>query len=176
MDTMNGSNGSSTARSIRHGGWIFAACLALGLGVGIEIGVAGWGSQAQAAPAAAPAAAAAPAHAAAPPAAPSGFKRVEIQKHDLGTPGHEAVQMRGEFEAGAGVPKHTHPGEEVAYILEGQVTVEIDGQPAKELKAGEAFFVPAGKIHTAKNTGKGAAKVLSTYIVEKGKPLATLVK
>jgi len=80
------------------------------------------------------------------------------------------------FAAGAVVPKHTHPGEEVAYILEGQVTIEVEGKPPVVLKAGEAFFVPAGTVHAAKNSGTGPAKVLSTYIVEKGKPLASMVK
>jgi len=100
-----------------------------------------------------------------------GFKRVELQKHDLSTPGHEAVMARGEFNAGAGVPKHTHPGEEVSYVLEGQVTLDIDGKPPAVLKAGDVFFIPAGTVHSAKNTGTTVAKVLSTYIVEKGKPL-----
>jgi len=107
--------------------------------------------------------------------APAGFKRVELQKHDISTAGHEAVQMRGEFNPGAATPKHTHPGEEVAYILEGEVTVEVEGKPAAVLKAGEVFFVPAGTVHMAKNNSKAPAKVLSTYIVEKGKPLATPV-
>jgi quercetin dioxygenase-like cupin family protein len=105
-----------------------------------------------------------------------GFKRVELQKHDTSTAGHEAIMARGEFNAGAGVPKHTHPGEEVGYILEGEVTFEIAGKPPAVLKAGDSFFIPAGTVHAAKNTGKGEAKVLSTYIVEKGKPLATPVK
>jgi quercetin dioxygenase-like cupin family protein len=105
-----------------------------------------------------------------------GFKRVELQKHDLSTPGHETVVARGEFNPGAAVPKHTHPGEEVAYILEGQVSVEIEGKPPLALKAGDVFFIPAGQVHSAKNTGAGPAKVISTYIVEKGKPLATMVK
>jgi len=105
-----------------------------------------------------------------------GFKRVELQKHDISNAGHEAVMARGEFAAGAVVPKHTHPGEEVAYILEGQVTIEVEGKPPVVLKAGEAFFVPAGTVHAAKNSGTGPAKVLSTYIVEKGKPLASMVK
>jgi quercetin dioxygenase-like cupin family protein len=116
----------------------------------------------------------------APPAggapAMTGFKRVELQKHDLTAQGREAVQARGEFQPGATVPKHTHPGEEIAYVLEGEITVEVDGQPAKTLKAGEAFFIPAGTVHAAKNSGKGAAAVLSTYVVEKGKPLASPVK
>jgi quercetin dioxygenase-like cupin family protein len=105
-----------------------------------------------------------------------GFKRVELQKHDISTPGHEAVMMRGEFNVGAGTPKHTHPGEEVAYILEGQVVVEMEGKPPVTLKAGDVFFVPAGQVHAAKNTGTTPAKVVSTYIVEKGKPLVTVVK
>jgi quercetin dioxygenase-like cupin family protein len=104
-----------------------------------------------------------------------GFKRVELQKHDISVAGHEAVQVRGEFAAGAATPKHTHPGEEVAYILEGQVTVEIEGKPSATLKAGEFFFIPAGTVHMAKNSGTAPAKVLSTYVVEKGKPLATPV-
>jgi quercetin dioxygenase-like cupin family protein len=105
-----------------------------------------------------------------------GFKRVEVQKHDMGTPDREAVTARGEFQMGAAVPKHTHPGEEVGYILEGEITIEIDGKPPLKLKAGDAFFIPAGTVHAAKNTGPGASAVLSTYIVEKGKPLATPVK
>lgn len=105
-----------------------------------------------------------------------GFKRVELQRHDLATPGREGVVARGEFNAGAAVPKHTHPGEEMAYILEGQVTLEIEGKPPATLKAGDVFFVPAGQVHAAKNAGTTPAKVLSTYVVEKGKPLATPVK
>ena len=105
-----------------------------------------------------------------------GFKRVELQKHDISTAGHEAVMARGEINAGAAVPKHTHPGEEVAYILEGEVTIEVEGKPPQMLKAGDVFFVPAGTVHAAKNSSKAMVKILSTYIVEKGKPLATPVK
>ena len=105
-----------------------------------------------------------------------GFKRVELQRHDLGTAGHEAVLARGEFNPGAAAPKHTHPGEEVAYVLEGQVVLEIEGKPPATLQAGDVFFVPAGTVHSAKNPGTTPAKILSTYIVEKGKPLATPVK
>jgi quercetin dioxygenase-like cupin family protein len=105
-----------------------------------------------------------------------GFKRVELQKHDISTAGREAVMARGEFNAGVAVPKHTHPGEEVAYILEGQLTLEVEGKPPVVLKAGDVFFVPAGTVHAAKNSGTTPTKVLSTYIVEKGKPLATPVK
>ena len=105
-----------------------------------------------------------------------GFKRVEMQRHDLGTPGREVVQVRAEFEPGASIGKHTHPGEEVGYLLEGNLELEIAGKPNATLKAGDAFFVPAETQHAAKNIGKGPAKVLATYIIEKGKPVATMVK
>jgi quercetin dioxygenase-like cupin family protein len=105
-----------------------------------------------------------------------GFKRVELQKHDLSAAGHEVVMARGEINAGATVPRHSHPGEEVAYVLDGDVTVTMDGKPPMTLKAGDVFFIPAGTIHMAKNTGKTEAKILSTYIVEKGKPLAMAAK
>ena len=105
-----------------------------------------------------------------------GFKRVELQRHDLATQGREAVLARAEFQPGAVAPKHTHPGEEVGYILEGELVLEIEGKPAVTLKAGDTFFVPAGQVHTGKNPGKKPTAVLSTYIIEKDKPLATPVK
>jgi len=105
-----------------------------------------------------------------------GFKRVELQKRDMGIPDREAVTARGEFQPGAAVPKHTHPGEEIGYVLEGELTVEIEGKPPMKLKAGDTFFIPAGTVHSGKNDTKGATLVLSTYVVEKGKPLSTMVK
>lgn len=104
-----------------------------------------------------------------------GFTRVELQRHDLSTPGRETVQVRAEFSPGGMVGKHTHPGEEVAYVLEGTIELEVEGK-SRTLKAGDSFFVPAGTVHAAKNGGSTAAKVLATYIVEKGKPLATQVR
>lgn len=127
-----------------------------------------WGTQASAQPKtpAAPAA----------PAAPVGFKRTVLQQHDIGVPNRETVQARGEFEPGAVVGKHTHPGEEVGFILQGELTVDVEGKPTQTLKAGDVFFMPAGTVHAAKNTSKAPTVVISTYIVEKGKPLATPVK
>jgi quercetin dioxygenase-like cupin family protein len=104
------------------------------------------------------------------------FKRTELQRADLSAPGREVVQAIAEFPPGAAVGRHTHPGEEVAYILEGTVLLEVDGKPAATKKAGEYFIIPAGTIHNATNNSKGNAKVLATYIVEKGKPVATPVK
>ena len=105
-----------------------------------------------------------------------GFKRVELQKHDIGVPGREVVQARAEFDPGASVGKHTHPGEEFGYLLEGTLEFEVAGKPNLKLKAGDTFFIPAETIHAAKNVGSGKAMVLATYVVEKGKPLASMVK
>jgi quercetin dioxygenase-like cupin family protein len=105
-----------------------------------------------------------------------GFKRIEVQDRDLSIPGRHAVQARAEFEPGGAIGRHTHPGEELSIVLEGSLTLEIDGQPAKTIKAGESFFVPAGVVHAGKNAGSGKAVVFATYIVEKGKPVATLIK
>jgi quercetin dioxygenase-like cupin family protein len=105
-----------------------------------------------------------------------GFKRIAVQDRDLSIPGRHAVQARAEFEPGGAIGRHTHPGEELSIVLEGTLVLEVQGQPAKTLKAGESFFVPAGVIHAGKNPGKAKAVVFATYIVEKGKPVATLVK
>ena len=106
----------------------------------------------------------------------SGFKRVELQRIDTSTPGWEAVLMRAEFEPKGEVGKHTHPGNEVAYILQGALELSVEGQAARTLKEGESFSLAANTVHSAKNVAKGPTKVLVTYIVEKGKPIATPVK
>ena len=109
------------------------------------------------------------------PDAPS-FKRVVLQQHDTSVLGREVVQTRGEFGPGAVLPRHTHRGEEVGYILEGEVVLEVDGKPPVTLKAGDVFFIPTGVAHGGKGVGKGPVKVVATYFVEKGQPLVTEVK
>ena len=104
------------------------------------------------------------------------FKRTVLQQTDISAPGREAVTAVAEFPGGVAAGRHTHPGEEIGYVLEGQVLLEQDGKPPVTLKAGQAFFIPAGTIHNATNTGSGTARVLANYVVEKGKPMATPVK
>lgn len=105
-----------------------------------------------------------------------GFKRIPVQDQDLSAPGRHAVQAKAEFDPGGAIGRHTHPGEELSIVLQGQLQLEVDGQPPRTLKAGEAFFIPAGVVHAGKNTGKGKAVVFATYVVEKGKPVASMVK
>jgi quercetin dioxygenase-like cupin family protein len=108
--------------------------------------------------------------------AQTGIKRTDLQRHDLGTSGREAVQVRVDFEPGAAFGRHTHPGEEIIYVLEGSLEYQVEGKPPVTLKAGDVFFVPAGTIHAARNVGSSTAAELATYVVEKGKPLLTLAK
>jgi quercetin dioxygenase-like cupin family protein len=105
----------------------------------------------------------------------SGFKRTVIQQGDLSIAGHEAVTALAEFQPGATVGRHTHPGEEVGYVLEGTIVLEQTGKPDVTLGPGKTFFIPAGTVHNATNRGTAPARVLANYIVEKGKPLATAV-
>ena len=106
----------------------------------------------------------------------SGIKRTDLQRHDLSVPGREVVQVRVELAPGVSFPKHTHPGEEIIYVLEGTWEYTVEGKPPVTLKAGEVLFIPAGTIHSAKNVGSGNGAELATYVVEKGKPLLTVVK
>jgi quercetin dioxygenase-like cupin family protein len=105
-----------------------------------------------------------------------GFSRTVLQRSDLSIPGREVVSALAEFQPGGTVGKHTHPGEEVAYVLEGTLVLEQDGKPTVTIKAGETFVIPPGTGHNATNKTSSRARVLATYIVEKGKPLATAVK
>jgi quercetin dioxygenase-like cupin family protein len=106
----------------------------------------------------------------------AGIKRTDLQRHDLSVPGREAVQVRVDIDQGVAFGRHTHPGEEIIYVLEGSLEYQIEGKPPATLKAGDVLFIPAGTIHAAKNVGSGTASELATYVVEKGKPLLTLVK
>lgn len=110
-------------------------------------------------------------------AAPTGFSRTVVQQQDLPfTPNREVVQVVAEIQPGAESGRHTHPGEEVGYVLEGTVTLAADGKPDVLKKAGEGFVIPAGTIHNAKNMSSSRVRVLATYVIEKGKPAATPVK
>ncbi len=104
----------------------------------------------------------------------SSVKRTDLQRHDLSVPGREAVQVRVDIAPGVAFPKHSHPGEEIVYVLEGTLEYQIEDQPPVTLKAGDVLFIPAGAAHSAKNPGNVTGSELATYIVEKGKPLLTL--
>lgn len=105
-----------------------------------------------------------------------GIKRTVVTKADVSVEGREAVVAKVELEPGVTAGRHTHPGDEISYILEGEGELLIDGEAPRKVKAGEAFVIPAGKVHDARNSGPGTMRLIGTYIVEKGKPLATPAK
>lgn len=106
----------------------------------------------------------------------NGVKRTDLQQHDLSAPGREAIQVRVDIAPGVTAPNHKHPGEEIIYVLEGTLEYKLEGQPPVTLKAGDVLFIPYGTPHEVKNIGAVNASELATYVVEKGKPLVTLVK
>lgn len=105
-----------------------------------------------------------------------GVTRTELQRHDLSVPGREVVQVRVEIDPGVALPMHTHPGEEIVYVLDGTFEFNVEGKSPMKLKGGDVAFVPSGVKHAPKNIGSSKGTVLATYIVEKGKPLVVPAK
>ena len=103
------------------------------------------------------------------------LRRTEVQRGPSSIPGREIVQVLTEIPVGVESGWHTHPGEEVGYIVAGTVEMLIEGRPARTLRAGDGFLVPPRTPHNARDLGPGPGRMLSTYIVEIGQPLATLV-
>jgi quercetin dioxygenase-like cupin family protein len=100
------------------------------------------------------------------------IKRTLLQRFDL-APDREVILGMAEIPPGLAAGRHTHFGTESGYVAEGSASLEIEGEMPKLLKAGDSYVIPAGKIHDAKTVGDKPVKVIATYIVEKGKPLAT---
>lgn len=107
------------------------------------------------------------------PAAPAagGVQRTLLTKADVSVPGREADAMRAEIAPGASTGRHTHPGDEIDYVLQGQIEITFDGQPPHQLKAGDALVIPMGTVHNAVNVGSAPAMISAVFVVEKGKPL-----
>lgn len=105
-----------------------------------------------------------------------GITRFPLQTQEFSVPGRIAVQTRVEIEPGIEIPKQTHPGLEMIYVIEGQCEIRVDGQPSRNYKAGEALSVPEGAVHSGINSGNVVTKLLLTFLVDVGKPLATYLK
>jgi quercetin dioxygenase-like cupin family protein len=101
-----------------------------------------------------------------------GVKRTILNQIDGPVDGYVTVSVRAEIEAGATVARHTHPGVESAYVLEGTGELSVDGQAVRQLQPGDAFVISPHTPHSAKN-GPAKMVIAGTYVVEKGKPLAS---
>jgi quercetin dioxygenase-like cupin family protein len=100
------------------------------------------------------------------------FMRAPLQKSEYPA-GYETHIMLVTSAPGALLPRHTHPGVEMSYVVEGELTVTIEGKADLVVKAGSSFSVPPGAVHSAKNTASIPTKVLATFVIEKGKPVAS---
>jgi quercetin dioxygenase-like cupin family protein len=100
------------------------------------------------------------------------IKRTPLQKFDVPGTNYETVIGIAEIVPNVNIGRHTHPGPESGYMLEGEMVLLIDGHPEKTVRTGESYQVPSGAIHDARSGPQGT-KVIATYVVEKGKPLAS---
>jgi len=103
------------------------------------------------------------------------FSRAVLRDQPLSVTARHAVTARAEFGPGAAAGRHAHPGEEIGYILEGTVELSVEGRPTVTLKPGDVFYIPMGVPHDGRNPGTTKAALLSTFVAEPGKPLATPV-
>lgn len=108
-------------------------------------------------------------------AAQDGIKRTPLQKVDF-PDGYTTVTGLAEIQPGVSAGRHTHPGIETGYVLEGETVLSIDGQGDVTMKAGDSYVIPAGVPHDAKAIGEKPVKVLGIYVIERGKPLASPAK
>ena len=103
----------------------------------------------------------------------AGVQRTVVHRADVSVPGREAVIARVEIAPEARAGRHTHPGDEISYVLEGEGEILVEGKPPLKVKAGDGFVVPGGSRHDAHNTGTAPLKLVGVYVIDKGKPLAT---
>ena len=106
------------------------------------------------------------------PAPTPAIKRTPLQKVEVPGSNYEVVFGIADITPDFRVGRHSHPGAVLAYVMDGEFVLLLDGQAQKTFKTGESFQVPAGAVH-AEGAGPAATKVMAVYVVEKGKPLVT---
>jgi quercetin dioxygenase-like cupin family protein len=99
------------------------------------------------------------------------IKRTPLQTVDVVGSPYQTITGIAEIAANVNIGRHTHPGYETGYVLDGELTLLVEGKPPLALKAGDSYQVPLNTIHDARSGEKGA-RILAVYIVERGKPLA----
>jgi quercetin dioxygenase-like cupin family protein len=108
--------------------------------------------------------------------APSGaaaLKRTPVLHADVTAPGREAVVVKAELVANGHAGRHTHPGDEISYVTDGEAELLIEGEAPRHVGPGQAFVVKEGRIHDLRNAGSTPVHLIGVYVVDKGKPLAT---
>jgi len=102
-------------------------------------------------------------------------KRTVLLQHDTSAPGFEALLVSVEIPVGGREGRHTHPGTAMIHVLEGALTLDYEGKPTTTYKAGQSFFVDAGKVHEGINKGNVPAKAIATFVIPKGQPVTAQV-
>jgi quercetin dioxygenase-like cupin family protein len=108
-----------------------------------------------------------------PAAGTPGVTRKILSQTDGPTPGYTTILVEATIDAGVPVGRHTHPGVESAYVLEGGFELPIQGQATRTIKPGDGFQIPPDTPHAGGKPGSAKSVILITYVVEKGKPLAS---
>lgn len=112
---------------------------------------------------------------AAPAAAPAVQRKVLLQQ-DLQIPNYSTALVEVTIPVGGREGRHTHPGSAVVHVLQGALTLDLEGMPTKTYQVGETVFIPTGKIHEGINNGNTPMRAIASFVVEKGKPLASQVE
>jgi quercetin dioxygenase-like cupin family protein len=102
----------------------------------------------------------------------TGVRRQVLQRTAGPADGLEVLLVKVEIAPGAAAGRHSHPGIETGYVVEGEVVMEIEGEAPRTLVPGDSYLVPAGRIHDVRAVGGRPARALATFVVERGKPLA----
>lgn len=111
--------------------------------------------------------------ASAPHAQPPGVQRQVLERAAGPVEGQEVLLVRVEIAPGTATGRHSHPGIETGYVVAGEVVMQIDGEAPRTLVPGDSYLIPAGRIHDVRVAGGRPARALATFVVERGKPLAT---
>ena len=107
--------------------------------------------------------------------APSVQRRVLLTQ-DLQIPNYQTVFVEVTIPPGGREGRHTHPGSAVVHVQEGQLTLDQEGTPSKTYMPGETFYIESGKVHEGINNGTSRMRAHASFVVEKGKPLASPVQ
>jgi quercetin dioxygenase-like cupin family protein len=103
-------------------------------------------------------------------------ERKVLLQQDVSIPGYQNVLVAVTIPVGGREGRHTHPGTAIVHVMDGTLTLDHDGRPTTTYKAGETFYVEAGKVHEGINKGSAPVRAIASFVVEKGKPLATQAK
>jgi quercetin dioxygenase-like cupin family protein len=94
-----------------------------------------------------------------------------LQTQPFPGPVYHTVMVHTLMDPGGTVAWHTHPGVEMAYVAQGRATLRVKGRPDQPVAAGGSFSIPVGTVHSVQNTSSGPLVLISTYVVDKNKPI-----